>query len=241
MDTKTRAIVLKTVKYGEGSLIVDMLTEKMGRVSFIVRIPKTKKGKLRKQFFQPMTILAIVFDYRQNAGLQHLRDVRLAFAPLSISFDPAKLSITMFLAEFLTYATRGEQGGGFLFQFIENGLRWLDGATSGYANFHIVFMVQMSRFVGFWPNLDDYAPGCIFDMREGNFANIVPTHRDFLNANETRWAKLITEADFNTMKRLPLNGEQRSRIAEVIVNYYRLHIPGMPQLRSLEILHDVFK
>ena len=102
MMTNSRAIVLNTLKFGEQQLIVDMLTEELGRVSFICRIPKTQKGKLKKQFFQPLSLLDAVFDYRQNARLQHLRDVRLSQPFTSIPFDAGKLSIALFLAEFLT-------------------------------------------------------------------------------------------------------------------------------------------
>ena len=95
--TNSRAIVLNTLKFGEQQLIVDMLTEELGRVSFICRIPKTQKGKLKKQFFQPLSLLDAVFDYRQNARLQHLRDVRLSQPFTSIPFDAGKLSISKML------------------------------------------------------------------------------------------------------------------------------------------------
>ena len=49
--TKTSAIVLRVVKYGDTGLVADMLTESHGRLSFMVRLSKSGKGKMRKQLF----------------------------------------------------------------------------------------------------------------------------------------------------------------------------------------------
>ena len=72
MLTKTQAIVLHSLKYGESRLIVDMFTRTFGRQSFIVSIPKTTKGKIKKQFFQPLTLLEIETDIRPKLQLQKL-------------------------------------------------------------------------------------------------------------------------------------------------------------------------
>ena len=69
MLVKTRAIVLHSFKYGESRMIVDMFTEEVGRQSFIISIPKTSKGRMKKQYFQPMTLLEVECDVRQN--VQH--------------------------------------------------------------------------------------------------------------------------------------------------------------------------
>ena len=57
MLEKTRAIVLNSLKYGESQMIVDMYTEGRGRLSFIQRIPRQGRGGIKKQYFQPLTIL----------------------------------------------------------------------------------------------------------------------------------------------------------------------------------------
>ena len=107
MLTKTRAIVLHSTKYGEEKIIVEMLTANLGRVSFACRMPKTQRVKLKKQLLQPLTLLSIELDHRQ-----------MAYPFTTIPFDAAKLSITLFVAEFLLHATRGEQQNEPLFQYI---------------------------------------------------------------------------------------------------------------------------
>ena len=115
MLVKTEAIVLHAFKYGEARLIVDMFTREAGRLSFAVPIPKTSKGRLKKQYFQPMTLLEVECDLRQRTQLQKLKDARLLTPYTSIPFAPDKLAISLFVAEFLYHALRSEQQNELLF------------------------------------------------------------------------------------------------------------------------------
>ena len=240
MLTKTRAIVLHTLKFGEASMIVDMFTEQHGRLSFMVRIPKTSKARVKKQFFQPMTILDMAFDYRQRANLQHIRDIRLAVPFSTIPFDAVKLSLSLFLAEFLYYCTRDEQQNAPLYQYIENSMAWLDTAGQAYANFHLVFMMHLSRFIGFYPNLEGYVTGCYFDLRNASFTNEVPLHHDFVHPEEASRINTLMRMGYESMHLFQMNRNERNRITELIIHYYRLHIPQMPLLHSLPILQELF-
>ena len=241
MMTNSRAIVLNTLKFGEQQLIVDMLTEELGRVSFICRIPKTQKGKLKKQFFQPLSLLDAVFDYRQNARLQHLRDVRLSQPFTSIPFDAGKLSIALFLAEFLTYATRDEQQNAALFNYVVNSIGWLDGQSTSFANFHLVFMMRLSRFIGFFPNLEDYREGAVFDMRSGEFADTAPLHRDYIEPTEAARIGVLMRMNYETMHLFRMTRAERNRCIDVIIQYYRLHVPGFPELNSTSVMREMFE
>ena len=48
MLVNSKAIVLRTIKYSDSTLIVDAYTEQGGRRGFLVRIPKTRKASDRK-------------------------------------------------------------------------------------------------------------------------------------------------------------------------------------------------
>lgn len=240
MLIKTKAIVLRHLKFGDSSLIVDLFTEHQGRLSFMVRIPKTQKGKLKKQLFQPMTVLEIAYDYRQRASMQHLRDARIAIPFVSIPINPVKMSLSLFLAEFLYYCTRDEQQNEPLYQYIENSISWLDAAGQSYANFHLVFMMRLSRFIGFYPNLDDYVEGCYFDLRNASFDITAPLHPDFLQPVEAARINTLIRMNYETMRLFRMNRLERNRITELILYYYRLHVPNMPELRSFDVLKELF-
>ena len=241
MLTKTQAIVLHAIKYGETRLIVDMFTKVFGRQAFIVSIPKTPKGKVKKQFFQPLTILEIETDIRPRQQLQKLHDVRLAAPFASIPFEPDKLAISLFVAEFLYYALRSEQRNELLYEYLENSIVWLDGQQSSFANFHLVFLLRLTRFLGFYPNLDDYKDGDYFDLRESVFMPVPPVHRDFLHPEEAQKVQLMMRMDFPTMHLFRMSRQERNRLLEVSLKYYRLHLPDFPEMKSIEVLQALYQ
>ena len=241
MLTKTQAIVLHAIKYGETRLIVDMFTKVFGRQAFIVSIPKTPKGKVKKQFFQPLTILEIETDIRPRQQLQKLHDVRLAAPFASIPFEPDKLAISLFVAEFLYYVLRSEQRNELLYEYLENSIVWLDGQQSSFANFHLVFLLRLTRFLGFYPNLDDYKDGDYFDLRESVFMPMPPVHRDFMHPEEAQKVQLMMRMDFPTMHLFRMSHQERNRLLEVSLKYYRLHLPDFPEMKSIEVLQALYQ
>lgn len=240
MLVKTKAIVLHSFKYGESRMIVDMFTEEAGRLSFIISIPKTSKGRIKKQYFQPMTLLEVEYDVRQNVQLQKLKDAHLLTAYTSIPFSPEKLALSLFIAEFLYHALRSEQQDKLLFAYVCDSMQWLDTVEIGFANFHLTFLMRMSRFLGFYPNLDDYVDGCVFDLRTATFSLQVPTHRDFLDSHDSQLIHTLMRMDFPTMHLFQLSHHDRNRITEVLLHYYRLHIPQFPELKSLGVLQELW-
>jgi len=242
MVIKTEAIVLRTFKYGENKHIVDMFTRTDGRLSFIVTIPKSGKGKIKKQIFQPLSLLNITADLRSNVSLQKLVDATINVPFTSLPFDPYKLSISLFIAEFLCYALRREQRNEPLYYYIEDSLIWLDSCgNEGFANFHLVFLMRLSRFLGFYPNLDNYDNGDCFDLRTGCFCVHPPLHNDVLAPVEAGRISLMMRMSYQTMHLFRMSRTERNRLLDVAVRYYTIHIPDFPCLKSLEVLRDLFQ
>lgn len=239
MLTKTEAIVLHTTKYGEGRIIVDMFTRAMGRLSFIVPLPKTEKARIKKQYLQPLTMLALEADIRPHRQLQKLRDAALLTPMPSIVSDPKKLMIGLFVSEFLYHALKSEQQNELLFDYVHTSLAWLDNTTDRpVANFHLVFLMRMSRFLGFYPNLEDDGP--FFDMRNATFCSNIPLHRDYLQPQEASHIRLLMRMDYPTMHLFRLNRLERNRIVELLLAYYRLHLPAFPELQSVSVLQELY-
>ena len=143
-----------------------------------------------------MTLLEVECDVRQNVQLQKLKDAHLLTAYTSIPYSPEKLALSLFIAEFY-HALRSEQQ--------DNRSSCLrlrptcSGSTPwevGFANFHLTLLMRMSRFLGFYPNLDDYVDGCVFDLRTATFSLQVPTHRDFLDSHDSQLIHTLMRMDF---------------------------------------------
>ena len=68
----------------------------------------------------------------------------------------------MFLAEFLYRALKEEAPNEPLFAYLQHSIRWLDECEGrSFANFHLVFLMRLSRFLGLYPNVDDTSPAVI--------------------------------------------------------------------------------
>ena len=240
MLTKTTAIVLHNIKYGDSKMIVDMFTRAHGRMSFVVTVPKSARSKIRKQFFQPLSMLSLEYDYRPKEQLQKIKEATILHPYSSLPFDMDKLTVGMFISEFLYHSLYGEQSNEQMFDYISDSLQWFDSSPSPAANFHLVFMMRLSRFLGFYPNLDDYVPGCVFDLRNGCFSSLSPLHSDYLSSAEASLMSLMMRMNYPSMHLFKFTRAQRNRLLDVIVQYYRLHIPGFPDMKSLEVLRNLY-
>lgn len=250
MLEKTQGIVLSTLKYNDESVIVDIYTANNGSQGFIVRLPRSRKSPVRSILLRPLSILNLEYDYRPHRSLQFLRNMQVAEPYHSLPYEPMKEAVGLFLSEFLYYALKNEERNPPLFQYLKNGLLWFDEAQRAVANFHLVFLIRLTRFLGFWPDIDPQAgpfrqsaarvrhPG-VFDLREGVMSDVVPLHSAWLSPEESALAPLLLRMDFHTMHLFRLNREQRRRILDVLTEYYRLHVPEFPELKSLDILREV--
>ena len=119
-------------------------------------------------------------------------------------------------------------------------VQWLDACNEGFANFHLVFLIRLSRFLGFYPNLENYTEGCYFDLMNACFVHEQPLHGMFLRPQEASHIRLLTRMNYETMHLFSMSRAERSRCLEIICEYYRLHLPDFPELKSLAVLQELF-
>ena len=105
-----RGIVLRTVKYGDNSMIVDLFTEGRGRLSFMASTSRTKRSVRNVSFWQPLSMVEFSVELRPNGGkLPRPNDVRTYYNYTDLPFSPVKSTLALFLAEFLSAALREEK------------------------------------------------------------------------------------------------------------------------------------
>ena len=240
MPEKTLGVVLRSLKYDDNSLIVDIYTATRGMVSFMVKLPKSRKAAVKGVFLRPLSILELDFDYRQKAALQRIRDVRFAYAYQSLPYDPYKSAMALFLAEFLCRALKHEADNGPLFSYVLYSLEWLDASERAFSNFHLVFITRLTRFLGFYPNVEAWHEGDFFDMANACFVPSRPLHHACLEPREAALIPLFMRMNYDSMRFFAMNRLERERYLEVLNEYYRLHIPEFPALKSPEVLKEVF-
>ena len=219
MMEKTRAIVLHTLRYTDQKTIVTMFTQNHGAVSFMVRMPRTHRSVMQNVLLSPMSLLEVDMDYNDTARFQRLVDLKVDYPYQSLPYHPMKQTIALFLSEFLYYCLREEQTNPELYAYLETSLVWLDNRREQYANFPLTFLIRMSRFLGFWPDTEE-AQGV---LRQGE-ETLVP---------------LMLRMDFPTMHLFRFTHDERQRLLQVLNDYYRIHVPHFPELRSMAILREV--
>ena len=283
MQETLRGIVLRTVRYGDTSLIVDLFTESHGRMSFMASTSRAKRSVRSVSFWQPLSMVEFSAELLPNGGkLPRPSDVRTYYNYIDLPFSPIKSTLALFLAEFLSAALREEKENTPLYRYIESSLQWLDLADSpaSIANFHLAFLMHLSRFIGIYPNLDvsgDLNPDpplsavnsplstvhsplstvhfqlstvhfqlstlnsqLYFDLLAGTYCDRQPSHAHFLRNEEARVLPVLFRMNYPTMHLFRLSRRERQRILHVLNEYYRLHVPGFPELKSLEILQELF-
>lgn len=240
MQEKAKGVVLRALRYGDNGLVVDIYTDTRGTVSFLVRVPKSRKAAVKGVFFRPLSLLELDFEFRAKASLQHVRDVRFAYAYRSLPYDPCKSAIALFLSEVLSRVLRHEAAGSPLFDYLVFSLQWLDAAGRAYSSFHLVFLTRLTRFLGFYPNVDGWHEGDYFDMVNACFVPLRPFHHAFLEPREAALIPLFMRMNYDSMRFFAMNRRERDRYAEVLEAYYRLHVPEFPELKSLDVLKEIF-
>ena len=237
----SHGIVLHSVRYGDQQIILDVFTEAAGTVPFILRLPRNGRRGARASAWQPLTLVDVTWEARPRLNFQKPQELVLWQPWRDLPFEPMKATIGLFLSEMLHHSLHSEPENAALFGFIVSSLQWLDTAEDRYANFHIVFLLHLSRFLGFMPNVDDWEEGACFDLQSASFTRTRVTHPYYINITESTLVSKFLRMDYRTMKAVRLNGAMRRRALELIVLFYRLHIPEFPEVKSLEVLAEVFQ
>lgn len=241
MLQKTLGIVLRTVKYKDTAFIADVYTDVAGRVSFMVPVPRSRKASVKSVLFQPLALVELEADFRTNASIYKIKEAKSWHPFSSLPYDPYKSAIALFLSEFLCRAVRVEADNKALFAYLRHSIVWLDECRAGFANFHLVFLMRLSRFLGLYPNLEDYSEGCYFDLLNACFTSLRPSgHSHYIGPVEA--ARLITlmRMNYDTMHLFAMSRVERMRCLTLIEQYYRLHLPDFPELKSLDVLKELF-
>ena len=238
MLIKTKAIIIHSLRYREADLIVKAFTQSSGLKSYLVRgVLKSKKGKLRASMFQPLTLLEVEANHKDKGTLESIREAKVNPSYQSLSTNVYKSSIAMFLAEVLHQAIQEEEENQALYQFLEDAFLWLD-HNEKYANFHLLFMVKLSSFLGFYPH--QYDPDLpYFNLLDGEY-QLDDTNKYCIQNENSALLKKFLEVNFNEVSSIKLNQTKRKNFIEMLILYFELHLHGFKKPRSLDILHQLF-
>jgi DNA repair protein RecO (recombination protein O) len=243
MNHTTKGIVLRTVKYGETSVIVSIFTELFGLQSYIVNGVRSssKKAGTKANLFQPGALLDLVVYHNEQKNLQRIKEYQWSVLYEHIFFDVFKGSVATFMVELLQKCLREPEPNPDMFDFVEDVLLHLDKAPSSVvANFPLFFALHLPAFFGFRIPDEYSVTRNILDLEEGIFVAQHPAHSFYLDGqlSETT-ATLLRVMHPSELEDIGLPVAVRRILLQHYEKYYMLHVPEFGHLRTLPVLQEV--
>ena len=239
---KTNAIILRTVKYGETSLVVTAFTELFGLQTYMVNGVRTaKKTGLKASLYQPASVVEMEVYHNERNSMHRIKEINRIHVFKNILTDVVKNSVAIFLMELLYKLLKQPEQNSDLFYFCEDSLLQLDEAPPHVtANMPLFFALHISHFFGFKID-DNYNKDYLFlDLQEGNFVNERPHHPHFMegeNASLTaELLKIMLPVELNDIK---MNHFKRRELLAKYMDYYSLHMHDFGTMKTLQIMQEV--
>lgn len=233
MKQKTTGIVLKYFKYGDTSLIIRIYTKDFGLQSYLINQVRSAKSKNNKiALFQPLSLLDLVVYQKKNDNhLHRLAEANINYPYQSIPFDFTKTSLVWLIVEVLDMCLKEENENEVLFQFLYQAFVELDKIEENIANFPIIFLFQLSGFLGFLPEngLE------IITQIEDNFQFYMP--ENIKTEVKNLFDVFLAQNQFNSF--VNINIAQRRMILDILLQFYQLHIPNFKEIKSLNLLREL--
>ncbi len=239
----TKGIVLRTVKYGDSSVISTVYTELFGVQSYIVKGVRqsSKKSQGKANYFQPSAILDMTVYHNEMKHLQFVKEYHWAYLYENVLFDVVKNTVAMYVIELLQHSLKQPEANPELFYLIEDTLKQLDkGGPTLTANLPLYFTLHLASELGFeiHGNYSNATP--VLDLAEGKFTEALPEHQYYITNELANVTSQLSNLNFyNDLDYIKLNKQIRRQLSDAYLQFLALHISDFGQLKSLSILQEI--
>lgn len=243
---KTNGIVLRTVRYGETSLVASIFTEKFGIESYIVNGVRSAKGGSKASLYQPASLLQLEVYHHPQRNLQRIKDATRLHNTVQLFQDVVKNCVALFMVELVWQVLRHPEPNEELFAFCEDVLLELDRASPAVcANMPLFFALHLMYFFGLQLHMPagrtNSSGGLFLDLHTGEFTHMQPGHADFLPAEDAAYTtELLSMRLPAELEGLRLTQSIRRRLLHAYIRFYNWQLPDMAPLKSLPVMEAVF-
>jgi DNA repair protein RecO (recombination protein O) len=161
-----------------------------------------------------------------------LKETSCPVSYVSIPFDTSKSCIAMFVAEILYRTLHEEESNAMLFDFCTNAFQVLDWQEAGTANFHLMFMLHFSKYLGIYP------AGLLEDLNS-ELQTDLQVFYDLPEKARIAVVRML-QSDWPALSSIQLDGETRNQVLDKLILFYRTHLQGMFNMKSLQVLKEIF-
>lgn len=233
----TKGIVLHAIKYGETSVIAEIYTETHGMLGFIVSGVRKPQSKMSASAVQPLSLIELV-AYENPKGLCRIKEMRLQYVYQDVPFNIIKSGIGLFMAEIIRRTIKEKEENATLFSFLYNHFYQLDTVKKQCANIPVFFLLELSQYLGFYPQKEGSNAGDVFNLSEGRFTDAQRCNSDCLSSEDSFvWQKILNIKDEN----FKILGEERRIVLDNLLRYYKYHIDNFPEINSVRILRELWQ
>jgi DNA repair protein RecO (recombination protein O) len=237
MLVKTEGIILQNIKYGDKKLILKVFTRHQGLITLNAIASKSPTAKIKMASTLPLQFVELSFNLKANKDIQQLNEINLLYVCDDISKNFNKLTTAQFLNEVLIKCIKEQHPNEELFNFIVSSYRWFNESKEDYNNFHICFLFELSKYLGFEPHNNFDAHNNYFDTREGKYTSAqLSFPLGFDKAQSHTFLKVF---DANLLGK-SLGRAERNELLECLLAYYKMHVAGFNELKSYVILKEMF-
>lgn len=148
--------------------------------------------------------------------------------------------MAFFIAEFLYKVIKEEESNQNLFNFVKSSLLFFDEKPEKFSNFHLIFLAQLTGYFGFQPQLETYQPNSYFNLQDGDFSTIQPNHPFYIGVFNSALLNEVFELDFEQIDKLVITKSQRKEVLSALIDYYSIHVNNLSNLKSRQILEEIF-
>ena len=237
---KTRGIVFNTFKYSDNSLIAKIYTEEFGLQSYLVNSVHGKKASTKIAVLQPLTLVDCVVYRKEKKQLQRVKEIKCSHPYVTIPSEISKSSILIFLNEILYKSIKEEEKNEELFEFIHTSLQVLDLKTENCSNFHLLFLMQLTKHLGFLPDGKFSESTSYFDLQSGNFKALEPRHPFYMSPIQSKKFSELLNLSHEKLSLFQISNKERKALLEKIINYFELHLANVQEIKSHKVLEEIF-
>ena len=241
MLATTQGIVLHFIKYRESSVITTIYTRDFGRQSYLINAARSKKSKNRASLLQPLFLVDLVAYQKQSRELHRVKELKSNQPYQNIAFAIAKSTQAILLAEILYKTLNEQESFPEMFDFIKSTLLYFDLMDEGALNFYLFFLFRLTEYLGFLPTTNKIGFEAWFDMKKGAVVPFQPSHPHFANKEVTEHLISLSTLKINELPEFKISRTMRDSLLTVLIDYYQLHFENLGEIKSLNILREVFR
>ncbi len=242
MIKKTEGIVLRSMKHQEANLITTLYTREYGVMSFIITGYRSTRSRRKHSYFQPLSIVEIVFQERPNRDLHKISESKVAHLLHEVQSAPIKLSLGLAMMEIFYDVVKEEESQPGLYDFLRAVIIQLDQSPQRLIQLFLYFLVHLTRFLGFFPyDASDEGARVNFDVKEG----LIEEAKGQGNAaagllRRFMYSELLPLPEPYSCQQITFDGQQKRELIRMIFTYYGEHIHGFRYPQTMKVFAEVF-